>query len=136
MSFFIEHIFHFFQKPFNIIHLQCRYCNGVVSNAEVLHSLSLSTLSHLLKTSNLAICDSFNSNNIFSTVFICSSNAGLLISTMCIKRSASCSSSSVERNESSKSDGRLLMNPTVSLMIASCSLGNLSLLLVGSSVAK
>ena len=97
---------------------------------------SLSTRSTLLKTKSCGFCNSPKSDSIFSTESICCSNLGFDISTMCRSKSASSSSSSVALKAAKMSLGRSRIKPTVSVIITSLSLGNLSRLLAVSSVAN
>ena len=70
------------------------------------------------------------------TASICSSRFGEAASATCTIRSASVTSSSVERNASTRSCGSLLTNPTVSETTARRRPGSSSRRVVGSSVAN
>src|SRR6266496_4086751 len=99
-------------------------------------TLAGSIKSALFKARTLGISDKFRSARIRFTDSICWGQRGFETSTACISRLLSLISSSVARNAESRSGGRSRMKPTVSLIITSCSRGNLNLLEVGSSVAN
>ncbi len=110
---------------------------GVPSRSMLsLSIVSLSTRSCLFRTRINGILCRFKSDSILSTDLIWSLKRGLLISITCSRRSALSSSSRVARKATIMSFGRSLMNPTVSVIMTSVSLGNLRRLLEGSKVAK
>ncbi|MPN39721.1 hypothetical protein SDC9_187250 [bioreactor metagenome] len=95
-----------------------------------------SGLSILLYTSILGVSSAPREPKTSSTTRICTSKYSLELSTTCSTRSASFTSSSVERNALTRSCGSLLMNPTVSLKRHSVPFGSVILRTIGSSVAK